>query len=122
MHDAAAGLGPSITRLLLQYPTVMRCIYNRGAVFEWDEKNVRKIRAHRVKPEEVEQGLSNDPIPIYEQNVQGELRYVYYCETDSGRLLAVVLTERGNRIRVVTAYDLDAGQKRDYLDRRLRGE
>ena len=91
-------------------------------MFEWDEKNVRKIRAHRVKPEEVEQGLSNDPIPIYEQNVQGELRYVYYCETDSGRLLAVVLTERGNRIRVVTAYDLDAGQKRDYLDRRLRGE
>jgi len=38
------------------------------------------------------------------------------------RLLAVVLVERGDKIRIVTAYGLDAGQKRDYLARRLRGE
>ena len=50
------------------------------------------------------------------------MRYVYYGETDSGRLLAAVLVERGEKIRVVTAYDLDAGQKKDYLARRLRGE
>jgi hypothetical protein len=37
-------------------------------------------------------------------------------------MLAVVLVERGANIRVVTAYDLDAGQKKDYLARRLRGE
>ena len=91
-------------------------------MFDWDENNLRKIRAHRIKPEEVQQGLSNGPIPIYEQDVQGELRYIYYCETDSGRLPAVVLIERGERIRVVTAYDLDAGQKREYLARRVRGE
>jgi uncharacterized DUF497 family protein len=54
--------------------------------------------------------------------VEGEVRYVYYGETDSGRLLAVVLVERDDKIRVVTAYDLDAGQKKDYLARRLRGE
>ncbi len=54
--------------------------------------------------------------------MDGELRYVYYGETDSGRLLAIVFMERHDRIRVVTAYDLDAGQKRDYLGRRLRGE
>jgi len=47
---------------------------------------------------------------------------VYYGETAALRLLAVVLTERNDRIRVVTAYDLDAGQKRDYLERRLKGE
>ena len=29
---------------------------------------------------------------------------------------------RGEKIRVVTAYDPDAGQKKDYLARRLRGE
>jgi len=49
-------------------------------------------------------------------------RNLYYGETDAGRLLAVVLVERGERIRVVTAYTLDAGQKKDYLARRLRGE
>src|ERR1035437_7462381 len=31
------------------------------------------------------------------------------------------LIERGEQIRVVTAYDLDAGQKKDYLARRGRG-
>jgi uncharacterized DUF497 family protein len=64
----------------------------------------------------------NDPIPIYEQDVEGERRFVYYGETNAGRLLAVIVTERGERIRVVTAYDLDAGQRRDYLNRRAHGE
>jgi uncharacterized DUF497 family protein len=91
-------------------------------VFDWDENNLRKIRAHRIKRSDVEQALANNPILIYEQEVGGEPRYVYYCETASGRLLAIVLTERDDRIRVVTAYDLDAGQKRDYLARRVRGE
>ena len=90
-------------------------------MFDWDPNNLRKVRAHRIKPEEVEKALSNDPILIYEQDVEGEARYVYYGETDSGRLLAMVLVERGEKIRVVTAYDLDAGQKKDFLARRLRG-
>lgn len=91
-------------------------------MFDWDAHNLRKIRAHRIKAAEVESALSNDPIPIYEQDVDGEVRYVYYGETDSGRLLAVVLVERSETIRVVTAYDMDAGQKKEYLSRRLRGE
>jgi len=90
----------------------MLCIYNESAVFDWDENNLRKIRAHRIRPGEVEKALSNEPIPIYEQNVEGEVRHVYYRETDLGRLLAVVLVERGEKIWVVTAYDLDAGRRR----------
>ncbi len=100
----------------------MHCIYNEDAVFDWDDNNLRKIRSHRLKRGEVEQALSNSPILVYEQSVGGEPRFVYYAETDAGRLLAVVLTERHDRIRVVTAYKLDAGQKRDYFAWRLRGE
>ena len=84
-------------------------------MFDWDRNNLRKIRAHWIKREEAEQALSNDPIPIYEQDVSDELRFVYYGETNAGRLLAVIVTERGD-------YDLDAGQKRDYLKRRAQGE
>lgn len=91
-------------------------------MFEWDWNNLRKIRAHRIEREEAEEALLNDPIPVYEQDVQGEPRFVYYGETSAGRLLAVIVTERGNSIRVVTAYDLDAGQKRDYLQRRTKGQ
>jgi len=91
-------------------------------MFEWDRNNLRKIRAHRITKEEAEQALSNDLISVHEQDVEGERRFVYYGETDAGRLLAVIVTERGDNIRVVTAYDLDAGQRRDYLERRAQGE
>jgi uncharacterized DUF497 family protein len=100
----------------------MHCIYNGDAVFDWDENNLRKIRAHRIKRDDVEEALSNDPILIYEQSAADEPRFVYYGETDAGRLLAVVITERNDRIRVVTAYKLDAGQKRDYFARRREGD
>jgi len=63
-------------------------------------------------------GAAERPDPIYEQDVEGERRFVYYGETNAGRLLAVVVTERAANIRVVTAYDLDAGQRREYLNRR----
>jgi uncharacterized DUF497 family protein len=89
-------------------------------VFDWDENNLRKIKAHRIRRDEVEQALSNDPILIYQQDAEGEPRYVYYGETDRLRLLAIVATERTDRIRVITAYLLDAGQKKDYLERRAR--
>jgi uncharacterized DUF497 family protein len=91
-------------------------------MFDWDRSSLRKIRAHRISREEAEQALVNGAIPIHEQYVEGERRFVYYRETDSRRLLALIVTERGDKIRVVTAYDLDAGQKRDYFARRVLGE
>ena len=91
-------------------------------MFEWDRHNLKKIKGHGINAAEVEQVLSISPILIYEQDAEAESRYVYYGETASLRLLAVVLTERNEKIRVITAYDLDAGQKRDYFRRRLGGE
>ncbi|HUJ50971.1 MAG TPA: BrnT family toxin [Bryobacteraceae bacterium] len=91
-------------------------------MFDWDENNRRKLKAHRVTTADVEQALSQAPILVYEQEAHDEVRYVYYGETKRGRLLAIVLTERADKIRVITAYTLDAGQKRDYLERRARGE
>jgi uncharacterized DUF497 family protein len=63
-----------------------------------------------------------DTCSIGTGTTEGELRYVYYGETDAGRLFAAVVVERDEKIRVVAAYDLDAGQKRDYLARRVQGE
>jgi uncharacterized DUF497 family protein len=91
-------------------------------MFEWDKNNLRKIRAHRIKRDEAEQALLNDPVLVYEQDVEGEPRFVYYGETTVRRLLAIVVTEREGNILVVTAYPLDAGQRRDYLLRRAQGE
>jgi uncharacterized DUF497 family protein len=94
----------------------------RKAMFDWDRGNLLKIRAHNITQDEAEQALLNSPVLVYSQDVEGEPRFVYYGETAARRLLAVIVTERGDNIRVVTAYDLDSGQRRDYLDRRAQGE
>jgi uncharacterized DUF497 family protein len=90
-------------------------------MFEWDRNDLSKIRAHQIKREEAEQVLLNDPIPIDHQEVEGELRFVYYGETNAGRLLAVVATKRGDNARVVTPYDLNAKQRRNYHAQRAPG-
>ena len=90
--------------------------------FEWDGYNLRKIHEHRITPAEVEEAIENDPLPFYEQDVGGELRIVYYGETVVGRMLAIVVVEHEDALRVVTAYDLNARQRRQYLLRRIEGE
>jgi uncharacterized DUF497 family protein len=88
------------------------------ARFDWDENNIRKVERHRITPEETEQVLDNDPLFQYPQQADEEERYLVYGETNAGRMLAVALTVRGERIRVITAYDMDADQKRRYLEER----
>ena len=61
-------------------------------MFDWDQNNLKKIRAHRIKVAEVEQALSREPILIYEQD----------AETERNRLRAGVLTERDKKLRVIT--------------------
>ena len=61
-------------------------------MFEWDRNNLRKIRAHRITREEAEEALLDDPVPIYEQDVESEVRFVCYGEANASRLLAVIVT------------------------------
>ena len=73
-------------------------------MFDWDRNNLRKIRAHKIERDEAEEAMVNSPIAIYEQDVEGEARFLYYGETNSGRLLALLVTPRG-----------------EYLERRVHG-
>jgi uncharacterized DUF497 family protein len=91
-------------------------------MFEWDGNNLRKIRAHGVRREEAEDSFEHNPIVASTQEIGGEIRFLCYAETIAGRLLGVVVTERGNKLRVLTAYDLSAAQKRDFFVRRANGE
>ncbi len=78
--------------------------------FDWDEHNIGKVERHRITPEEAEQVLDNGPLFQYPQQADEEERYLVYGETNAGRMLAVALTVREDRIRVITAYDMDADQ------------
>ncbi len=73
----------------------MRCIYNKnGCVQLGREEILSKTRIPRLWGSDVEEALSREPLLIYEQDADGEARYVYYGETARNRLLAIVVTER----------------------------
>ena len=71
---------------------------------DWDAQNTAHIGRHKVTVAEAEQVLRNDPVVIQYQDQENEERVLVLGQTDAGRFLAVVYTERGDRIRVVTAY------------------
>lgn len=72
--------------------------------FEWDEANRSHLAEHNVTAEEAEQVVLNDPLDLEVQLRNGERRTIQVGETDPGRILVVVTTFRGQRLRVVTAF------------------
>ncbi len=86
------------------------------ANFDWDDANIEHIAEHGVVPEEAEEMLLRDPLDYdFDPDDKGEPRWTYLGETESGRILAVVITMRGDRARVITAYDADRQDKLLYL-------
>ncbi len=71
--------------------------------FNWDSANIEHIARHEVTPEEAEQVIENDPLDAPAVLRNGETRTVHLGETDAGRVLVVVVTERNSMYRVVTA-------------------
>jgi uncharacterized protein len=73
-------------------------------MFDWDEDNLRYVAEHDVEPFEAEEVVTNDPLDLEEQFRNGEDRLMQVGETNALRVLVVVTTWRGNKIRVVTAF------------------
>jgi uncharacterized DUF497 family protein len=86
--------------------------------FEWDEHNIAHIALHGVSIEDAEGGLSDDgivPIDAYWRN--DEWRVEVLGSTYGGRVLDIVFTRRGERVRVVTARDANRKERRLYSSR-----
>lgn len=77
--------------------------------FEWDDGNVIHIELHRFIPDEVEEVFAGD----YQVRRTRQNLYVALGETLDGRLAFVVFRRLpGGLIRVVTARDMEAGERR----------
>ncbi len=72
--------------------------------FDWDEANIGHVARHGVTPEEAEQVITNDPVDLGIEIVEGEERFLNLGQTNAGRILLVVTTFRQERIRVITAF------------------
>ena len=82
--------------------------------FLWDAGNIDHIARHNISPEEAEQVVENDPFDIARYLRNGEERLNQVGETDAGRVLVVVTTQRGEDIRVVTAHPADRDMRALY--------
>lgn len=82
--------------------------------FIWDAGNIDHIARHSISPEEAEQVVENDPFDIARYLRNGEERLNQVGETDAGRVLVVVTTQRGEDTRVVTAHPADRDMRALY--------
>lgn len=86
------------------------------ATFDWDEANVRHLGRHNVDPQEAEQAILDPNAIMLEIQIEvGEERVKTIGRTARGRILAAVLTFRGEAIRPITAYDATIRDQSLYL-------
>ena len=77
--------------------------------FEWDDGNILHIAKHEFSPDEVEEVFVGD----YKVRRTRQKRYIAFGETLGGRLAFIVFRRLpGGLIRVITARDMDDGERR----------
>jgi uncharacterized protein len=88
-----------------------------GSVFDWDAGNADKnwLR-HRVSPWECEQVFFNRPLVVAEDELHShnERRHYALGQSDSGRLLFIAYTLRGEKVRVISARDMTSRERKEY--------
>lgn len=85
--------------------------------FEWDEGNITKNwEKHHVAHVECEEMFFNRPLVLKRDlpHSEDEDRYFVLGKTDTGRLLFVVFTMRGTKIRIISARDMSRKEKKIY--------
>jgi hypothetical protein len=77
--------------------------------FEWDDDNVFHIERHEFTPDEVEEVFAGN----HKVRRTRQKRYIALGETLDGRLAFVVFRRSaGGSVRVITARDMDASERR----------
>ena len=85
--------------------------------FDWDEGNVTKNwEKHGVTHIECEEVFFNDPMVVIKDEPHSitESRYYVLGKTNSQRLLFLVITTRGSKIRVISARDMNKKERKIY--------
>ena len=91
--------------------------------FEWDpEKADANLRDHGVAFTEA-QTVFGDPLEITipdPDHSEGEFRFLSLGRSEADRLLIVSYTERGSRIRIISAREAAPKERRDYESEHTR--
>lgn len=94
-------------------------LLSRVEGFDWNKGNIEKNwEKHKVIYIECEEVFFNKPLIVKEDEPHSvaESRYYALGQTDTGRLLFVVFTIRGNKIRIISARDMNKKERRIYYE------
>ena len=84
--------------------------------FDWDEGNLRHIERHHVTAAEVEQAFQGllqwDPPYVRNDEVRASVR----GRTPGERVLEMVVTMRGTKLRIVTAHTAKKRERERYAE------
>jgi uncharacterized protein len=87
--------------------------------FEWDLKKAEtNLRKHGVSFVEA-RTVFFDPLARLVDDPEHSLheeRFVLFGRSDTGRLLAVMHTQRGETLRIISAREMTAKEKRQYAE------
>ncbi len=84
-------------------------------IFSWNEDNIEHISNHGVTPEEIEE-IAFEGIAYIKKGREGK-RYLYGKTVGGKYLFVVYVPVAKGKVRVITARDMDAKEKRLYLNR-----
>jgi len=88
--------------------------------FQWNTGNIDKnLIKHRVSNEECEEVFFDSSKKVYKDPLHSDVenRFILIGATKQKRLLFVVFTMRGGKVRVISARDLNKKEQRLYEKR-----
>ena len=90
-------------------------VYKELFEFEWDKGNIEKNKKHKVEDKETEEVFLDERKKTFKDKLHsdGEERFRVVGKTKKGRLLFVAFTKRKNKIRIISARDIN--KKEVYL-------
>jgi hypothetical protein len=96
----------------------MEKLFFNVTAFDWDQWNAEKIRgAHQVEPYECEEIFFNEVLFVPDdRHSANERRYHALGMTNAARLLFVVFTVRGEKVRVISARDMHKKERKIYYE------
>jgi uncharacterized DUF497 family protein len=84
-------------------------IYAEVIEFNWDRGNIGKNRKHKVEDVESEEAFFDEHKVVLKDALHSkdEPRWILLGKTQKGRLLYIVFTQRGDKIRIISARNVN---------------
>lgn len=85
--------------------------------FDWDRGNIDKNwEKHRVRDGEAEEVFFDENKKLFRDKLHSEEepRYIIFGKTKKDRLLCVVFTVRKNKLRIISARDINKEERKLY--------